>query len=89
MKLKIFTKKDCPRCPEAEKIAKKMPEKISTEFFDVEEADGLAEAQFYSIMATPSLILCDNNENELASWRGETPSEEIIKETLQNNNLDH
>ncbi len=78
MKLKVFIKKNCPNCPAAKTLAGTAKKYLETEFFDVEEADGLAEAQFYSIMATPSLVLCDDSEEEKFSWRGEAPSEEDL-----------
>ncbi len=84
LKLKVFTKKDCPKCPVAKILAEAIAkEKLAeVEFFDVEEADGLAEAQFYSILATPTLILCDMDDAELFSWRGEAPEKEAIVEKI-------
>lgn len=87
-KLKIFTKKDCPKCPEAKKIGKDLEKEngLEIEYYDVEEAEGLAEAQLYSILATPSLILCqgDGNETEIKSWRGEAPdSKEAVLEEMK------
>lgn len=86
-KLKVFTKKECPRCPAAKTIADEIKKegKLKIEYFDVEQADGLAESQLYSVLATPTLILCENNEdeNEIQSWRGEAPaSKEVIYESL-------
>lgn len=85
-KLKVFTKKECPKCPAAKQLAEeiKKENKLSVEFFDVEQADGLAESQLYSVLATPTIILCQDNEDEeeVNSWRGEAPTnkEEIYKE---------
>jgi glutaredoxin len=77
-KLKVFTKKDCPNCPKAKTLGAEIEKegKIEVEYFDVEQADGLAEAQLYSVLATPTLVFCDENpdENEIKSWRGETPN---------------
>lgn len=81
-KLKIFTKADCPKCPAAKQLGGELKKegKINVEFFNVDEADGLAEAQFYSVLATPSLILCrdDEDQEEIKSWRGECPDKESI-----------
>jgi len=85
-KLKIFTKNDCPKCPQAKQLGEDMQKegKIKVESYNVDEADGLAEAQLYSVMATPSIILCKNDteEEEIKSWRGEVPSsaEDIYRE---------
>lgn len=74
MKLKLFFNENCPKCPKAKNVAKQSESLLSVEYFNVETADGLAEAQFYTIMATPSLILTDDlTEKEIKSWRGETP----------------
>lgn len=86
-KIKIFTKNDCPKCPAAKKIGQEIEQLgiSEVEFYDVEKSDGLAEAQFYSVMATPSLIICqkDENEEEIKSFRGETPDLETIKKELE------
>ncbi len=82
-KLKIFTKNDCPKCPLAKALGEELKKegKIKVEFYNVDQAEGLAEAQFYSILATPTLVLCpdDGEEAEIKSWRGETPGIETIK----------
>jgi len=83
MKLKIFTKKECPKCPAAKTLGEEMKKEgnVQVELYDVEQADGLAEAQLYSVLATPSLVLCndDPDEEEIKSWRGEAPElDEII-----------
>ena len=76
-KLKVFTKKDCPNCPKAKTLGEEVAKerKMEVEFYDVEQADGLAEAQLYSVLATPTVILCDetSDEEEMKSWRGEAP----------------
>ena len=86
MKLKVFTQKKCPKCPLAKKLAEELQQegRLEVEFYDVEEREGLAEAQFYSILATPTLILCHDNEeeSEKKSWRGEVPSKEEIEKEL-------
>jgi len=88
-KLKVFTKKDCPKCPAAKSLGEEIKKegKIEVEFYDVEQAEGLAEAQLYSVLATPTLVLCDSNEdeNEIKSWRGEAPNhDEVISAASEN-----
>lgn len=87
-KLKVFTKKECPKCPAAKTIGEeiKKENKMPVEFYDVEKADGLAESQLYSVLATPTLILCEDNEDEdeVKSWRGEAPeNKDVIYNALQ------
>ncbi|MEM4263832.1 MAG: thioredoxin family protein [Candidatus Woesearchaeota archaeon] len=82
MSIKIFTKHDCPRCPHAKKLANDLiAEGYKVEEWDVDTREGLAEATYYSVRATPSIIVTDDEtDEELASWRGETPSkEEVLK----------
>ena len=81
MILKIFTQPSCPNCPPAKKLGKDIEKKENgtvVEWYDVTEAEGLAEAAFYSVMATPSLVLLDDKGKEVKTWRGETPKEEEI-----------
>jgi glutaredoxin len=81
MKLKVFTKKDCPNCPPAKKIVKELEESgITVEYFDTEDVDGMAEGSFYMIMATPSTVLVDDSGKEIDSWRGVPPDAEKVRE---------
>jgi glutaredoxin len=83
MIVKIFTKKDCPRCPAAKKLIEEFREKkpeVKVEDYDVETVDGMAEAAFYTIMATPSILMCDDKGKEIKGWRGEVPG---IKDLLK------
>ena len=82
MKVKIFWQKNCPHCPEAKNVGKQLEKEIVVQYFDVSTVDGLAEASYYSIVSTPSMVVLDKNENEIKIWRGKTPRiEEIRKET--------
>ena len=82
MKIKIFWKKNCPHCPEAKNIGKQLEKETEVQYFDVDSVDGLAEASYYDIASTPSIVVFDNNDNEIQVWRGKTPRiEEIRKET--------
>lgn len=85
MIVKLFTKKDCPRCPAAKELIGKVEEKkkeIKMEKYDVETVEGMAEAAFYTVMATPTILVCDENGVEVKGWRGETPDlTEFEKET--------
>lgn len=85
MELKVFVKNDCPNCPPAKDLAEeiKEEEKLKVEIFNVDEAGGLAEAQFYNVLATPSLVLCDDSDEEIVSFRGDVPSKETIYQAIQ------
>jgi thiol-disulfide isomerase/thioredoxin len=83
-KLKFFVKPDCPGCPPAKLLAKEIEQegKLEVETYDVSEGEGLAESSFYSILGTPSIVLCseDEEEDELKSWRSEVPTKEEVYE---------
>lgn len=71
MKAILITTTTCPKCPEVKKwVAKNMPE---TSVFD-EQAPGFSDVLAeYSVTAAPTLILFDNDENEI--FRGNEVSE--------------
>lgn len=79
MRVKLFVKDACPRCPAAKRVC----EDIETlEIYDVGDIDGLAEASFYSVLATPSIVIVDSAGTEVASWRGEVPTRSDISAHL-------
>jgi len=87
MLIKFFTKCDCPRCPAAKKLISDLRianRDLRIEEFDVNTVDGLAEAAFYSVMSTPSIIICDDDGKEAAGWRGETPTVKNLELKIKN-----
>ena len=81
--VKIFTRAQCPRCPAAKEVGRKLEgEGVSVFQYDLDTTDGLAEASFYSILSTPSLIIEDEQEREVISWRGVVPSVHELKQHL-------
>ena len=84
MKLKVFTKEDCPNCPPAKRLAEAIENegKLKVEYFSVDDPDGLAEAQFYSVMATPTIALTDDTDKEVASWRGTAPEKKEVYDKM-------
>lgn len=57
-----------------------MENETEVQYFDVDMFDGLAEASYYDIASTPSIVVLDNNDNEIKIWRGKTPHLEEIRE---------
>ncbi len=81
--IKIFTKSKCPRCPAVKEIGKELKKKGFDVFqYDLDTVDGLAEASFYSILSTPSLIIEDEEDKEVIGWRGTVPTLDEVKEHL-------
>lgn len=70
MQLKVFVKEDCPNCPAAKEVANQFP---FSRLFDMDEAEGLAEAAFHSVLCTPSMVLVDDQEMVIQSWRCHVP----------------
>src|SRR4030067_1192102 len=81
--LKIFTKAKCPRCPAVKEIGVELrKEGVPVYHYDLDTIEGLAEASFYSILSTPSLIIEDEEEREVVSWRGEVPTLQEVRQHL-------
>jgi hypothetical protein len=81
--IKIFTKAKCPKCPAVKKIGAELKEEgVPVYNYDLDTIDGLAEASFYSILSTPSLIIEDEEEREIIGWRGVVPTLQEVKEYL-------
>jgi hypothetical protein len=70
MNVKLFVKNDCPRCPAAKRACEGLE---GLQIYDVAEMDGLAEAAYHSVLATPTVLVVDATGAEIASWRGEAP----------------
>jgi hypothetical protein len=78
--LKIFTKAKCPRCPAVKEIGMELKrEGVAVFHYDLDTIEGLAEASFYSILSTPSIIIEDEEEKEVVSWRGVVPTLQEVK----------
>ena len=90
MIVKLFVKNDCPRCPAAKKVIEELEkEKIKevvVERFDAEEVEGMAEAAYYMVMATPTIVVTDNDGKEVKSWRGGVPKLEELKKVGRKRN---
>jgi glutaredoxin len=79
MKLIVFTKKDCPNCPNAKKIAKEVAEELGLEFEEIDVEKDLITALQYNVASTPSIAL-----GEEVLFRGEVPTKEELKKAIQN-----
>lgn len=77
--LKVFVKQDCPQCPAAKDLASRFPH---TEIYDIEQAEGLAEAAFYSVLCTPSIVIVDDQGREVRAWRCAVPSPKDIADCI-------
>ncbi len=83
--IKIFTKAKCPKCPAAKEIGMALKkEGVQVINYDIDTIDGLAEASFRSILSTPSIIIEDEDEKEVASWIGVVPTLQEVKRWTMN-----
>ena len=81
--VKIFVKAKCPKCPAAKEIESTLKEEgVPVYHYDPDTLDGLAEASFYSILSTPSIIIENEREEEVVSWRGVVPTLQEVKQHL-------
>jgi thiol-disulfide isomerase/thioredoxin len=79
--LKAFWKEDCPRCPQMKQVVEQLRKNgYKVQYFDIETVDGLAEGAFHSVLSTPTLLLVDDKDRELAQWRGIIPTMEEVKQ---------
>lgn len=85
MSILLFTKQNCPLCPAAKEIARRAALKHNFEVkeHDIDSVEGLAEAMFYSVLSTPSIIIADKDGNEISAWRGKAPNEEEVVNALR------
>lgn len=79
MNVKLFVKDQCPRCPAAKHACEGLD---TVEIYDVASVDGLAEASFYSVLATPTVLVIDPSGREVAGWRGESPDRSALMAVL-------
>ena len=81
--IKLFVQGGCHKCPQAIQVGNALKEEGFTVLeYNVETADALAEASFYSVQSTPTFILEDQAENLIADFRGVVPSPQKIKELM-------
>lgn len=81
MLVKIFWKEQCPNCPPAKALGKKLEleEGMDVMYCNIGEPEGLSESVIYDVLSTPSVIVCDEEGDEIKGWRGITPTVDDIK----------
>jgi thioredoxin-related protein len=84
LKMKVFWQKDCPNCPKAKEIGKKLEKELKVQYCDVDTVDGLTEACLYQVMSTPSLVVIDEKGEEIESWKGILPEIDYIRKKISN-----
>lgn len=81
--IKLFVKEGCGLCPSAKEVGARLTQEgLQVQCYDLDTADGLAEASYYGILSTPTMIIEDDNETLLADFRGIVPTVRQIKNAL-------
>ena len=77
-KIMMFTSEICPRCPGAKDLGARLEQRgVLVTAHDVGTAEGLAEAAFYHVLATPAILIIQQ-ETVIAAWRGIVPDEDEV-----------
>ena len=77
MKLLYFCQDDCQRCPPVKEVISQVTD-IKIETIDAISDDGKFDVNMYGVQGTPAVILIDEDDDEIFSWRGITPSIEEL-----------
>ncbi len=83
MIVKVFTQPTCPKCPAAKQVVAQIEHKAMVHYHDIKTEEGLAEALEYGILATPSIVVLNEDQSIVAEWRGETPRLEELNTALK------
>jgi len=83
--VKVFLKNGCYKCISAKEIGAVLKkEGLEVLYYDLDTVDGLAEASYYGVLSTPTLIIEDKEERALADFRGIVPTPQQVKQVLHN-----
>jgi len=67
--VKIFTKPGCEKCELFKtQYLPRVKEIVKVKMFDMGTPDGLAEAVYYGVTLTPTLILTDEEDRVVGIW---------------------
>lgn len=80
MKVFLFTKHNCPRCPQAKEVIKDLREVKSMDLveFDVDTGEGMYSAIEHGVSSTPT-ILIEGTEGVSHRFSGEITIEQVEK----------
>ena len=78
-KITIFTKDNCPRCPQAKHLLEELHNERNVDVREVNigTPDGMFEAVQYNLMSTPALIV-QNSKKEVKIISGAVDRQKII-----------
>ncbi len=77
----LFTRKDCPNCPQAkrivEEVVSELGDQVSLQEFDLDQEDDLLTALQHQVMSAPAVVV---GERLVAA--GRLPTKEAIVEAF-------
>ncbi|MBN1157407.1 thioredoxin family protein [Candidatus Woesearchaeota archaeon] len=80
MVVKIFWQEQCPNCPPAKELGRKLETNgVDVAYYDVKDLVGLTHAIKHSIRSTPAVVVADDDDRELKIWRSKVPSLDEVK----------
>ncbi len=87
MKLLVFVSSHCSHCPAAESVAKKVAPEYSDSGLHfkkvrIKTGEGKELSLRYSVMATPTILLIDDEDREIKRIIG-TPSENGLRNEIE------
>jgi len=80
MKLKLFTEAGSPSCAAARAVCKSVGTFLE---YDISTEEGKGEVLMHGVTEVPTIIIADDYDNEVKSWRGMIPVGSEIKSTLE------
>ena len=82
MIVKIFWQDGCPHCPAAKSLGADLENRgVKVEYHSIKTVDGLAEAAYFNVLSTPSIVIAEGN-NEIKSWKGNIPEKDELDSIL-------
>lgn len=78
--IEIFTRKDCPFCPDAKEVCESVVKKfkgVIIKEVDIDSKDGKKKAEFLEITTVPTVLI--NNEIEFTG----VPREELLRSAIK------
>lgn len=84
MLVKLFTKPNCQKCFPAKNLCTSLEsEGVVVKRYDLDTVDGMAEGALYEVELTPTLIIVNEKDDEIKSWRGAVPKKEEVLAVLK------
>ncbi len=78
MKIQVYTGANCPKCPPAKEVAKRLCEEKGFEFEELNMEENMIDALQKQIASTPSIVIDDD-----VVFRGTAPEYEDLKKEAE------